>query len=137
MIEIALKYSDTKLSSLTFDELVANQNVFETVKCSDPIVNTSEEQGILLNGRKYNHLLYQHKEIEVIISADEIDTDIMAFLQEFWSAGFKYIALNKSGTWGDYVQVMTESGRFPISYIEEIRDLREVSFLFSYAEPEA
>ena len=112
MIEIALKYSDTKLSSLPFDEEGANQNVFETVKCSDPIANTSEEQGILLNGRKYNHLLYQHKEIEVIISADEIDTDILAFLQEFWSAGFKYIALHKSGTWGDYVQVMTESGRF-------------------------
>lgn len=135
MKEIALRYSDTKLESLAFDEIADNQELFETVKCSDITINTTEESGILLNGRKYNHLLYKHNEIEIIISADEIDRDVLAFLQEFWSARFKYISLYKDSIWGSYVQVMTESGKFPLNYIDEIRELREVSFNLSYAEP--
>ncbi len=135
MKEIALRYSDSKLTELAFDQNAENQNMFDTVKCTDIIVNTTEESGILLNGRKFNHLLYKHKDIEIVISSDEISTDILEFLQEYWSARFNYISLQKDSTWGNYVQIMTESGKFPLSYIDDIRDLPEVSFNFSYANP--
>lgn len=135
MKEIALRYSDEKLTSLAFDENALNQELFETVKCTDLLVNTTEESGILLNGRKFNHILYCHKDIEVIISADEIDSDTLAFLQSFWTARFKYISIYKNSIWSSYVQVMTESGKFPLSYIDDIRDLPEVSFNLSYANP--
>lgn len=135
MKEIALRYSDSKLIDLTFSETASNQVLFETVRCSDPIINTTEETGVLLNGRKYNNLLYKHKDLEIIISSDEIDSDVLEFLQSFWSARFKYIALQKDSTWGNYMQIMTESGKFPLSYIDDIKDLPEVSFNLSYANP--
>lgn len=135
MKEIALRYNDTKLTDLIFVESASNQITFETVKCTDPIVNSTEESGILLNGRKYNHLLYKHRDIEVVISSDEIDNDVFDFLQFFWVARFKYISFYKDSTWGNYVQIMTESGKFPLAYIEDIKDLPEVSFNLSYANP--
>jgi len=135
MKEIALRHSVSKLSNLTFEENATDQMTFETVKCTDPVLNTTEESGILLNGRKFNNILYKHKDIEIVISSDEIDSDTLAFLQGFWSARFKYISLYKSSIWGSYVQVMTESGKFSLSYIDDIRDLPEVSFNLSYSNP--
>jgi hypothetical protein len=135
MKEITLRHSISKLSNLTFEENASDQLTFETVKCSDPILNTTEESGILLNGRKFNNILYKHKDIEIVISSDEIDSDTLVFLQAFWSARFKYISIYKDSIWGSYVQVMTESGKFPLSYIDDIRDLPEVSFNLSYANP--
>jgi len=41
----------------------------------------------------------------------------------------------KGSTWGNYVQIMTESGKFPLTHIEDIKDLPEVSFNLSYANP--
>ena len=135
MKEIALRYSVSKLSNLTFEENASDQMTFETVKCTDPVLNTTEESGILLNGRKFNNILYKHKDIEVVISSDEIESDTLAFLQSFWTARFKYISIYKDSIWGSYVQVMTETGRFPISYIDEIRDLPEVALNLSYVNP--
>jgi hypothetical protein len=135
MKEIALRHSVSNLSNQTFEENASDQMTFETVKCTVPVLNTTEESGILLNGRKFNNILYKHKDIEVVISSDEIDNDTLAFLQAFWSARFKYISMYKSSTWGNYVQIMTESGKFPLSYIDDIRDLPEVSFNLSYANP--
>ena len=136
MKEIALRHSISKLSNLTFEENASDQLTFETVKCNDPILNITEESGILLNGRKFNHILYSHRDIEVIISADEIyHSEILDFLQNFWIGRFKYIAIQKDSIWGNYVQVMTETGRFPISYIDEIRDLPEVALNLSYVNP--
>ena len=135
MKEIALRYSDTKLTDLTFVENASNQKTFETVKCTDPVVSTTAEIGVLLNGRKFSHLLYTHRDLEIIISSDEIDSTVFEFLQSFWVARFKYISLFKASTWGSYVQIMTESGKFPLTYIEDIKDLPEVSFNLSYANP--
>ncbi len=135
MKEIALRYSDTKLTDLTFVENASNQTTFETVKCTDPVVSTTAETGVLLNGRKFSHLLYTHRDLEIIISSDEIDSSVFEFLQSFWVARFKYISLFKASTWGSYVQIMTETGKFPLTYIEDIKDLPEVSFNLSYANP--
>jgi len=135
--EIALRYGDERLTSLAFDENASNQELFETVKCTDLLVNKTEESGILLNGRKFNHILYCHKDIEIIISADEIyHSTILDFLQNFWISRYKYIAIYKNSTWSNYMQVITtESGRFPISYIDEIRDLPEVTLYLSCVNP--
>lgn len=138
MNEVAIRYSDVKLTNLTFDEFAQNQMKFKTVKCTDLIVNTTEETGTLLNGRKYNHLLYKHNEIEIIISADEIDRTILrTFLQVFWAAKFKYLSLYDivAAEWSNYIQVATEGGRFPLSYIDDVRELREVQFMFTSMEP--
>lgn len=54
MKEIALRYSNERLTSLAFDENSTNQKLFETVKCTDLLVNKTEESGILLNRRKFN-----------------------------------------------------------------------------------
>jgi hypothetical protein len=134
--EIALRYSNDILTSLIFNENASNQKLFETVKCTDLIYNKTEESGILLNGRKYNHLLYYHKDIEITISANEINNEeVLEFLQNFWIARFKYIAIQKNSNWGNYVQVITESGKFPLTYIDEIRDLPEVTLNLSYTNP--
>lgn len=136
MKEIALRYSNEKLTSLIFNENASNQMLFETVKCTDLLLNKTEENGIMLNGRKYNHLLYCHANIEIIISADEIkDSETLEFLQNFWISRFKYIAIQKNLIWGNYVQVMTETGMFPVTYIDEIRQLPEVTLNLSYVNP--
>lgn len=136
MKEIALRYGDESLTSLVFDENSTNQKLFETVKCTDLLLNKTEESGILLNGRKFNHILYCHRDIEVIISADEIyHSGILDFLQSFWIGRFKYIAIQKDSIWGNYEQVITETGRFPVTYIDEIRDLPEVALNLSCVNP--
>lgn len=132
---VALLFRDEILTSLDFDEDAANQITFVTVKCTDPIVNSTGESGIMRNGRKFNHIFYKHKDLEVVISSNEIDSTMLEFLQDFWTATIKYIALQESDIWSNYVQVLTESGKFPLSYVNDIKLLPEVSFNFSYAHP--
>jgi len=136
MKEIALRYTNQKLTSLVFDENAPNQRLFETVKCTDLLINKTEETGVLLNGRKFSHMLYCHQEIEIVISADEIyNSEILDFLQNFWIGRFKYIAIQKNSIWSNYMEVVTESGKFPLTYIDDIRNLREVTFNLSYVNP--
>jgi hypothetical protein len=134
-MKLALRYTTEKLDDLTFDEEAEYQELFETIKCTEPVVNTTTASGVLLNGRKFNHLLYKHKDFEVIISADELDADKLEFLQGLWGAMFIYASLYKNANWGDYVQIMTDGGKFPLTYIDELEYLPEVPFNFSYAEP--
>lgn len=134
MKEVALRYSNTRLSELVFDENATNQNLFECVKVTDWVVNKSEEGGVLLNGRRYSHQLYSHKEIEVTISANEIDEEVLGYLQNYWGALYKYIAIYNNGNWSNYTEVATESGKLPITYVDDIRDLREVSLNLITAE---
>ncbi|MFA5432101.1 MAG: hypothetical protein WC319_04415 [Candidatus Paceibacterota bacterium] len=133
MDRIALYYADSPLSSLEFDDEAESQELFETVKITDPIITTTRVQGTLLNGRVYDHKLYSREFVEVTISADEIDGSILSFLQSFWAAEVRYIAY-KSTIWGDYIQVYTDSGDFPINYIEDLLILREVTFKLYYVD---
>jgi len=134
MPEIALLYSDTILTSLTFDDEAEDQELFTPLKWTDPVINTAEDSGTLLNGRKWNHVLWKHYELDIVISADEIDATMLAFLQAFWTAPFKYLSIYGS-SWGDYIQVMTAGGKFPVGYVEDLKDLPEVSFTLSYTNP--
>lgn len=136
MKQIALRYTDNALSSLEFDAEAEQQELFETVKITDPISTTTRVQGTLLNGRVYDHKLYSRKFIEITISADEIDGSILGSLQSFWKAEVRYIAYKSTPTWGNYIQVYTDSGDFPINYLEDLLFLREVTFKLYYVEVE-
>lgn len=134
MKRIALLYTTAKLTVLTYDALAVNQTTFETIKKTEPIVNSVVDSGVLLNGRKFSSTLYAHREFQIIISADEVDDTVLTFLQNFWLGRFKYISHYNETTeaWGDYIQVQTGGGVFPVEYIDEIYHLPEVSFDLSY-----
>lgn len=146
MKRIALKYSDTKLESLTYSSSADNQKLFECVELFPPKPSTVTESGRCLNGRYYNHLLYGFKKIQFVISSNEMLAEYMEeisanllFLQAFWKAPYKYISLLESvmPNYGQYVQVENESsGDFPISHIDNIRYLPEVVFNMIYVEAE-
>lgn len=142
MKQIALAYSDTIFTELDFDEDLTEQQLFETIKLTDPIIATTRVQGTLLNGRVYDHKLYTRKFIEVTISSNEITTAILSFLQAFWDSNFKYISINTEDPiystfeYADYIQVYTDSGDFPVEYNEDIKYLPEVTFKLYYVEVE-
>lgn len=133
---ITLRYSDTKLATLEYDNLAINQNSFEGVKLTTPIRNTTEDSGVLLNGRKYSNLKWVNIEQELVISSDEIDNNILEFLQNFWTSRFKYISLLEGfGVWSNYIRVVTEGGPFPLTNINDLKELPEVALKLSYSEP--
>ena len=133
--EIALRFTATALTPLTYSSGASDQTTFLTTKRTNPVVNTTEEGGVLLSGRKFNHVKWVHKDIQVVISADEIDATVLTFLQNFWCGAFKYISIWNGSAWGDYIQVMTDGGQFPVSYADDLIDLPEVAFNLSYANP--
>ncbi len=135
MEQIALAYSDTIFTGLEFDEDLATQKLFETIKLTEPTITTTRVQGTLLNGRVYDHKLYTRKFIEVTISSNEINTSILSFLQTFWDSNFKYIALFNDDPMY-YVQVYTDGGDFPVEYVEDIKYLPEISLKLYYVEVE-
>jgi hypothetical protein len=116
------------------------QRTFRTVSCMRPFITTAQEQGIMLNGRRFSHILYVHKEIEVTISSNEINSDeVVEFFESFWKARYKYISLKyETDSWDGckYIEVMTEGGRFPVEYINGIADLPEITFKLSTVNPE-
>lgn len=137
MEDIAFRYSDAEVQSLSFDGEAALQKKHRSLKLTDLICDSTVESGVLLSGRKYSHVLWTHKSFEVVVSSDSIATQAdLNFLQEFWKAKFKYVSLKSGSTWGDYFEVATEGGLFPLSYIEDVRSLKEVSFVLSTVNPE-
>jgi hypothetical protein len=134
MKRIALRYSDTKLSPLTFDDEATNQVKYETIKLSDLIPVLTKENGKMLSGRSYSHTLYSHFLLDLTISSNEIDNTNFTFLKNYFAAKFKYISLlnveSSSGIFTDYKQVFIDEDKFPLSYVEDIKYLREVSFNF-------
>ena len=125
MIQIALRYSTSKLSNLAYDSGATNQALFYPAEWTKPLIETFEDKGKLLNGNNYSHLLYKHYNYNLIISTDEIQSSDITFLENFWQAQFKYIAVKESTTFGNYVRVNTEGGPIPFTFIENIEFLPE------------
>lgn len=139
---IALRYSTTELTDLSFDVGISttNQKFFRAIDCKSNEV--SERQvGRLLTGRAYSHLKYTIETYNIIISADELlksdgqDLNRFNFLKAFWKAPFIYLALMptdgnywKNTDVPNYIRLTQPSGAFPISYIDELIDLKEVTF---------
>lgn len=138
---IALRLSDIKLPSGTgYDNTIAAnlQQNFETIKYFPPSSNVTYEQGVLNNGRQFQHLLYSHLEHEITVSTNELNAVSLAFLREFWKAQYKYISIYETANfgWSSYRAVRTEGGLFPISYIEDIIHLPELTLKLIEINPE-
>lgn len=138
MLEILFRHSDTKLTNLAYDSGATGQMAFRTVRRPDAILDITVDGGAMLNGRKWENRLYSHKEIgDIVISADELDSTAFTFFESFWKAKYKYIGLWATSTWGNYIEVLTGGGLFPLSYVEDIRDLKEIALKLKYANPES
>jgi hypothetical protein len=134
MKRIALRYTEENLSSMTFDSVATNQKTYETIRMTAPIPVVVRENGILLNGRQYSHHLYSHNEIEITISTDELSTSDIDFLINFYKSNYQYISINNI-TFGNYIKVITEAGKFPLEYLNDIKYLPEIKFKLNYENP--
>lgn len=127
-MKVALRYTTAKLSNLAFDNTVpaTNQVLFKTLSYLPPLVDTTEVQGILNNGRQYSNLLYAHRQHSIIISADEIESTVLTFLENFWLSNFKYISRYINGSWTSYIEVKTDGGVIPIEFLDSIDQFPEI-----------
>lgn len=136
---IYFRYSNTPLTSLVFDSSASiaippaepTQKKFHGVKVTDPMPNTTIDNGRALNGAGYAHILNSFEEMTVIISANEIDTFALDLLKKIWVAPFKYISIDG----GNYKEILLAGGAFPLTYIEEVKYLPEITFNISFVEP--
>ena len=130
---IALVISATDLHGTAFNPVQANQYKFECVELRRPVVSNERDSGRTLGGRGYSHLLHTTKIHSPVISTNEITSAIATFLESFWDANFKFISLYTSGVWGNYIEVLTDSGDFPISFVDDLEDLPEVALTLTEA----
>ncbi|MBX3045288.1 MAG: hypothetical protein KIT33_12580 [Candidatus Kapabacteria bacterium] len=133
MKRITLRFSNEKLSTLVYDSEAVNQLSFETIRLTDPMPVGINEEGILLNGRKYSHKLYAHNEIEFTITTDELSTNAIEFLKSYYLSNYQYISLYSS-SWGNYIKVITEGGKFPLDYQNDIKYLPEIKMKLIYED---
>lgn len=131
---ISLRIAESKLSTLTYDSEATNQYEYTALNLSPVVENVRKAIGENLNGSGFCHILYAKKEIDIVISADEIDSTQKAFLSNWFKAPYAYISLNSGSGFGNYIRVYTESGRVPWSYIDGIIDLPEISFTIFYKD---
>lgn len=132
MSRIAFLYSSTKLTDLAFSNAASNQYKFEAAVLTRPIESTSKVSGDNLNGSGYYHVKFSKKERDVTISADELDDTKCAFFNNWFKAKFAYISIYNGTSWSNYIRVRTTDGRVPISFIDGINDLPELSFTIFY-----
>ena len=115
-----------------FLETAVNQMKFETVKCPKPRLTKLSDTGSLLNGKSFTHTLYKKRKNEVIISSNELTDEAITFLETIWTAMYVYVSYTQDGiTWSKYVEITLPDGDFPISYIDELEYLPEVTLSFT------
>lgn len=128
MSRIALRFSDTILTDLTFDSEAENQKFFQCSKLYPVEFTVNSERGTLKNGRNYRHILYYTKELNLAIASNELSDENIEFLQEFWSSNYIYYSLKTSSvTYSNYVKCITGSDKFPISYKDDIIYFPEIN----------
>lgn len=133
---VALHYSSTALTSLTWNNTATEQLKFYTLSFVPPYVNTVVDTGRTLNGKGYSNTLYKYKEYELIISADELsDTNNQAFINSFYSANYKYISIYNGTTWSSYIEVMTDGGKIPLEYLDGLEYFPELKIKLTAVEP--
>ena len=140
---ITLRFSTTKLtpSELVYSSSIdaTLQQSFETIKYMPANSNVVVEQGTLNNGRQFQHVLYSNKEHEITLSTNEISATVLTFLKAFWKSQYKYLSAFQyaNNAWSDYVQVNTEGGLLPITYIDDIIHFPELTMKLIEVYPEA
>lgn len=115
----------------TFSDAAVNQMKFETVKCPKPRLTKLSDTGSLLNGKSFTHTLYKKRKNEVVISSNELTDAAITFLETIWTAMYVYVSYNNGATWSNYVEITLGDGDFPISYIDELEYLPEVTLSFT------
>lgn len=129
---IALLYSSTALTSLTFDAEADDQTIFHPVDLPPPIPLRRSVGGETLRSRIYQHTMSYKLKFSMAISADEladmpeIQSANVVFLRNFWMANFKYLAYKNEGTYTDYIEVAWQVDEFPVTYLEGLIYLPEV-----------
>ena len=131
MAKVTLRYTTTPLTVFPYDGVATEQEEFITTIYHDPLPLTSPIQTNLLSGRKVTHPGFTHLQYDFEISADEIPDAIKTFLIAFWQAPHKYISTN-SGTvavpiWSDYKEVQLPAGLIPLSYLQDLDVLPEIT----------
>ena len=136
-MRIAFRYTTAPLKTVEekhYSDTAEHQMKFETVKCPRPQLSTNTETGSLLSGKSYNHTLYKKRKNEVIISSNELTEAVITFLEEIWTAMYVYVSYYNGAAWSDYVEITLPGGDFPISYIEDLEYLPEITLSFTNAE---
>ena len=143
MLRIAFAYkeiitdTDTLVDDAQFDDsLTTTQLLCSGVILMAPVSNITVDKGNCLNGENYSHILSKSKDYEVTISANELDSAALSFFDNFYNSNNKFISFSQNASsWGDYIEVITEGGRLPITYINNNRNLPEIAFKFSKVKP--
>jgi hypothetical protein len=140
---IALAYkdtitdADTLIDGASYDiSNTTTQMLFMGAIVSYPYTNITVDKGQCLNGENYSHILSISKDYEVTISANELDGSALSFLDSFYSSNNKFISFSDDGTtFGDYIEVITDGGRLPITYTNSNKYLPEIVFKFMKVNP--
>ena len=143
---IRLAYFASKLDNMAFATLISDLGS-ATYWCDIPttriyLPEMSEERNVVttLTGRIVPRVLHRRETVELTISPIVLDTlqygstTILEFLKDFWDADYKYLFLYNGYYVDNFIPVMTESEKFPVSYIEDISFLPEVNFRFVHLE---
>lgn len=97
-----------------------------------PAVSSAAITGATLRGHLFEHPQYARRGWTITISADAIDDDTgFDFLTAFFLSNARQLSFN--GT--DYVNVQIEPGELPLTFIENIRFLPEITFTLHRKEP--
>jgi hypothetical protein len=132
-MRIALAISATDLHGTAFNDLQANQMYFETVDFKEPIIGAERDSGRTLSGRMFSHLIDSRRTWAAIISADELGANEKAFLIDFYKANFKFISIKTGANWGNYIEVVTDGGELPVTYLNELEMLPEITMKMTEA----
>ncbi len=132
MARIAFLYNTTAITDITFDEYAEHQELFETIKSPPPVIVGDSNKGRLLNGYGYEHLLFSHYELDVVISANELNDEKLLFFDSYKIAAYKYIARYVSGIWSNYIPIMYSDS---LAFVDDIEILPELTIHIEYEEP--
>lgn len=121
---IAFYYSDTALTSLTYDPDADNLKVFHPVDLQPPVPIKRSVSGETLRSRSFQHVLARKLKFKLTISSDELGdlpniiSENLEYLRDYWFAAYKYIAYKNEGEYTDYIEVLWAGDEFPIGYLE-------------------
>ena len=88
--------------------------------------------GTTLRGYKYETQTHGRRVYNIIISADEIATQTdVDFFESFFTGTGRQISFD--GT--NYIDVMIDATDYPVSYVENIKTLHEVSLTLYRVDP--
>ncbi len=121
-LEIALRYSDSILTDLTYIEKTENQEIIECLMLK-PIPIMESETKTLLNGKKIKFTKSKRYKYILKMSSDILSTSTLEFLDAFYFAPYKYIRIADND---EYKEVIIENDELQRTYIDDLLYLPEI-----------